>query len=702
MASRRSGRAKPPASAYTNDPFASILSDDESTKKTKAKGRKRKNDDPAFGESTARSTPGPSTNSSTEKLKESKGEEGSPSPSKKNRHLVWKARKDGMIELADTDEHIRGIIDPKDHVSKWMHYILTYGSDVRDMSAVVHQRGRWRWARDATFPTRKTLNMTEGDSDMLLGPTFGVDLADVEREQTSGWDWYDQDVGAKLRNTQHIDTDINPLDARKHYLPRPKKGKHTLITGPVHDQKATTLGHHEYFDFGETWEKNSKGSSATTRLREGWMINIGHRMSCIAWMPHQNGLDQYLAVTAPITDQQKAEYHNSKIDPPTAFSPQPSYPTAIQIWKFQSKETGFQTHDLDIKSNPELRLVVCTDWGDLRHMAWCPNDRAERDVDSNSDTKGLGLLAGIWGDGKLRVLDIKIKTNQNRKKATEFVKITSPVFEGEISSTVCTCLTWVSPSDIAVGCANGYVAVWSIIPSTPRASRPWFYYQIHATYVLEITSAYPAYPHLVSTAGMDGETRLWSMIDTQAESTASVRMRSVSAVLSYSPILQAVCSSDDLEYGRLMPIRRFFATNGTAKCPSTITCIAPCNVWHPTILYGGTGGEVSVTNPFRRNIYNKEQTWQQLWFSHDWAQGSDPDSTGNSRFYEGYAAETGSAARDRLNDSRPTGVTLTTVYDEGTHITALGWNPNRHCAAWASAALGCGLLRVEDLSIKDT
>lgn len=45
------------------------------------------------------------------------------------------------------------------------------------------------------------------------------------------------------------------------------------------------------------------------------------------------------------------------------------------------------------------------------------------------------------------------------------------------------------------------------------------------------------------------------------------------------------------------------------------------------------------------------------------------------------------------------GLVIITNYDDGTHITALSWNPNQRCAGWASAGMGCGLVRVEDLAI---
>ena len=279
------------------------------------------------------------------------------------------------------------------------------------------------------------------------------------------------------------------------------------------------------------------------------------------------------------------------------------------------------------------------------------------------------------------------------------VKLHSPLFEAKPSSAICTCVAWLSPSDIVVGCSNGFVAIWSILPSSEPEPQPYFYHPIHISWVLNITSVYPTSPHLVSTISIDGETRLWSIIDPQSETTGTVRMRSASPHLSYSPVLQAVCSSDENEFGRLMPIRRFFATNSVGKIPSTVSALAPCSWWHPSVMYGGTGGEVLATNPFRRMLNPKDGSWQQRWFSHEWTQGRDANGPGVSRFFDGFRAETQSLARNMTGENRPMGLSLTTIHDEGTHVTGLGWNPNRRCAGWASAALGCGLLRVEDIAI---
>jgi transcription factor C subunit 6 len=96
--------------------------------------------------------------------------------------------------------------------------------------------------------------------------------------------------------------------------------------------------------------------------------------------------------------------------------------------------------------------------------------------------------------------------------------------------------------------------------------------------------------------------------------------------------------------------------------------------------------------------------WQQTWFTHEWIPGGGQTENGNgghphaikgrgvSRFYDGFKAE--------IPNTSKLGATLEIgVFEEATAITALAWNPNKGFAGWASAGMGSGLIRVEDLSI---
>jgi transcription factor C subunit 6 len=256
-----------------------------------------------------------------------------------------------------------------------------------------------------------------------------------------------------------------------------------------------------------------------------------------------------------------------------------------------------------------------------------------------------------------------------------------------------------------VGCANGFVAIWSIAPSTSTKSNfdsmPYFYVQLHSTYILAISSAYPQYPHLLGTTSMDGQTRFTSILDPQKDMVETTRMRIGSMHLSYSPLLQAFLSNDENDFVRLLAVRRFYTTTTIEKLPSTISAMAPCSAWHPSALLGCTGGTVIAVNPLRRLFYAKEKHWHLTWFTHEWVRGRAEEDCGVSRFFDGFRAESVSLLRNMMTDRRRivNGAMTVTIFEEGTHITALAWNPNQRCAGWASAGMGCGLVRVEDLAM---
>ncbi|CAG8948503.1 unnamed protein product [Penicillium salamii] len=610
-------------------------------------------------------------------------------------HFKKRAARGIIVPSAD-DTHSRGIIDPKDHLSKDIHYALTFGSDERDMMAAIHSRGNWTRGIDSAFPTRYALEGKCEVDETLYGPTMGVHPDDLKRESTRGWDWYyDKKIGGSFRKRQKIET-IEESLAYSRYLPQRDERKHRVRMGPQANQQTFDVGYHESFDFGVAWG-NAKSGNKSEKARQGWIVNVGYKINCMAWAPNQDGLSQYLAVAAPLTEDQKNEHRSEDSDPFSAFQPTDPFPGALQIWEFKAKKTDTETKTLDMEKKPELRQVICADWGDLRRMAWCPMPRSRREEDEEEIRKPIGLLATVWGDGNVRVLDI---TRGRGAQETEFLNIKSASFEARPPATVCSCVAWLSPTEVLVGCANGFIAVWSLTSSHAPEPLPVLYRPVHSTYILSITCAYPTNPQIVATVAMDGETKMCSLVDPETETTSTVRMRAAAPYITWSPVLQCFVAGDENEFGRMLPIRRFFTTTNIARFSSNLSAMAPASPWHPCALFGSSGGEVGGTNPFRRVLYNKEQILQQTWFTHEWIPSSKSDSVGMSRFFDGFRAENQKLAKYHTTETKPvSGMGTSTTYDEGTHVTALGWNPNRPCAGWASAALGCGLVRVEDLSI---
>lgn len=471
---RRSGRLSGARTKYTDDPFelAGISGDsgleDQAETSSKARGKRRAAQDDSSDEDFAETGDEGENDEDEDEGEAFEADIGTSPPGteaydedeemmdvddRPTRRAVpvrsfrpRKRRQDGTVEVRAEDTHSRGIWNPIEHVGKSTHLKLIFGTDERDRLAMAYARDRWFRGVDSGFPTRMSLDEAETMSNYGYGATFGIHPDDAEREATHGWDWYYQeDIGGRFRKRQRIEK-IEEEVARSRYLSRTDQQKHTIIVGPADCRKTYELGQYESLDFGDAWgdmkARNKKGAppsedsesppassraSNTTasdgpvekrKVREGWILNLGNKVQCLAWAPNQAGLTQYLAIVVPITDKQKDVYLKpTEPKGAPAFTPSEGTPAALQIWAFRAKKDDSFTRRLDMSVRPKLRLVICTDWGDLRRIHWCPMMRQNREEDDEDVSKNLGLLAGVWGDGRVRVLDIKLSRNLN---LTEF------------------------------------------------------------------------------------------------------------------------------------------------------------------------------------------------------------------------------------------------------------------------------------------
>lgn len=467
MPARRSARQSGARTKYISDPFAlaGVLSDDsDSEKPQKDKGKQKAEDVQDISESdeefaasqagedeevdqSASEDAGTASEDAEDERPPSSMEIDEPDevdpdtkgkPKRSGRRpprqsLDWKVMGD------EAHSHSRGIFNPQAHTSKNLYLQVNFGTDERDLLAMTYTRDRWCQGIDSTFPTRGSLNEAGSFPDYGYGPTFGADPEDMKRERTHGWDWYyDSDIGERFRKRQRLEK-IDEDEVRRVYIPK-SKGKHTVLFGPADNQKVAELEQNESFNFGEAWgerkyqgkganapggSKAEQGSTEKRKTREGWIINFGNKIQAMGWAPNQPGLTQYLAVVAPITEGQKESYSaplEGKVAP--AFRPSAPYPCALQLWTFKAKKEDSLTKTLDMGTKPRLRLILCTDWGDLRRLAWCPMARDKRDEDDEDILRNLGLLAGVWSDGVVRVIDVKISRSGD---ATEFCKETLAV-----------------------------------------------------------------------------------------------------------------------------------------------------------------------------------------------------------------------------------------------------------------------------------
>ncbi|KAJ5386383.1 hypothetical protein N7509_008924 [Penicillium cosmopolitanum] len=420
---RKSGRVRASKAVYTEDPFAVAgISDDEPDENPPKRARRLKQESPSDDEFVGGDDDEEEEEedddvddeemedaaASEEAASEEEGEaeeDGRRSPDEmivnvnaaafipKKKAATSTARPrtkgpDGSMEIDPNETHYRGGLNHNHNTSKEMLYRFAFGSDERDLFAALYQRDQWLEGGDACLPRRNTLENLKRQPDYPYGPTLGLSPEDFEAESKSAWDWYyDKDIGDRFRATQHFEklkkTDIN------NYLAKPPTKKHTVLMGPADQQTQIDLGYDAPYDYSKPWAFTSGSNNQKPRkpAREGWLMSFGRKIQCLAWAPNQEGLSQYLAVVVPITEAQKKECSSLGADSGNSFQPTPSYPCALQLWEFKGKEIGCPTKSLDMSTTPQRRLVVCTDWGDIRSIAWCPMPREERHEDSEGTHK---------------------------------------------------------------------------------------------------------------------------------------------------------------------------------------------------------------------------------------------------------------------------------------------------------------------------
>lgn len=214
---------------------------------------------------------------------------------------------------------------------------------------------------------------------------------------------------------------------------------------------------------------------------------------------------------------------------------------------------------------------------------------------------------------------------------------------------MCCCTHWLSPTDIAVGCSNGYAAIWNILPPVATADAPtyspdstvfgsyqspcpqgdltarsvgpspYFYTFLHSTYILAISSAYPTHPHLIATSSANGYLRLTDIRSPNSDYVLSQRSHWTPNEISYCAPLTCFVSYEDGGTLKLYSIRRFWTSISVGKGESEALCIGVGRL-HPTIIAGFADGTLLAVNPCRRfvNTRTKSMLQQKVW-KHEWA-----------------------------------------------------------------------------------
>jgi transcription factor C subunit 6 len=586
-----------------------------------------------------------------------------------------------------------------------------FGPKNEDLKPVLLTRDHW--AKQETLPVKKPSSLRRS---FFESPETREKEIEVTRE------WY-ANAGREAFTSGQRCRNLTGEEAAA-YLANAGEDSLNVLCGPVDHPQVYTLTKLSYLNVAEPFREKKN--------RRGWLFNLGSRIQDAQWASNEDGSTQYLAVAVEQRDPSRPQPKLMDNPKAPAFSATAPFPASIQIWAFDANENG----ELDASKQPRLQLVICTDWGAPKQFRWCPvgtNDSAH-----NAREQGkvyIGLLAGIWSDGQVRILDISCPSSESHSSGTQYLHISHAAFDVAIPQSVPTCLRWLSGTTIAVATAIGTLAIWTISQpdtfSPPQLSKyspkPWFYQQLSDTYILTLSSGWPSQPHFISITTADGFARLYDIRTPNADTTASIRGRTLCYTQDWHEQTQSFIAPDEQYMLKHNPIRRYYHNLYSMRAESSITRCASSPV-HPAILIGGADGRVEASNPIGRITNYKIIPWQQTWFAHEWrgpvqdlinkpdvdmseggpVGGGEPSAVPQAflekplaRVSEGYKALQPGIQHSVMSKKFPNpevgkGIT---IFEEASAVTALAWNPNLKFGTWAVAGLGSGLLRVEDIGV---
>ena len=578
--------------------------------------------------------------------------------------------------------------------------LFLFGSSIKEFAAI--EKACIKWDGQDTLPPRRKPQEPAGSA---FDYSYWQGSAARKREENESWKWYFE-LGGKESFAKRQTTSMLSIEEGQARVLTSDVPERSFLAGPLNASQLIKLKVGRSISIKELWRQpQSKGFKAVPKnasaSKSGFILNLGTKIRCTEWTPNQSGSAQYLALS---TIQAREV---SKGTAP-AFTPQQPHKAEVQIWKFTA--SSHRAIDSDIP--PALKYVLCTEWGDVKSLKWCP---APYRATPTLTKRPLGLLAGIWGDGGLRVIDLM---DQPEPLTTDYIHVKRAAFESHPPDTLFTGLTWLSATRIAAGCANGCVAVYDLAQCfTSGSTRPVIYTSIASGYILSIASCYPSHQNLLLTTSTDGYPRLTDLNEpdpaTPIGTVQAPRSRSTQDIAVWNDFCQNALVMDDNFALKGLPLRRFFTTIslGRARSVGTALATSPC---HPFVLIGTAHGEVTGSNPIRRIIQPKVLPLLQTWFTHEWRRPTEAEMEGDetnpqaigphglSRFMEGYKVEqaqrTYREGSMRNSDDTEHGLHFHTVHEEETAVSSLAWNPNKEYGAWAAAGMADGLLRVEDLA----
>jgi len=640
--------------------------------------------------------------------------------------------------------HSRGtLIDQKNAHARDLQTIASFGTDEKAKIALL--KGMDKWFDEITMPSRKSDAKGKG------GMCHSLFVAEEARqlERTSGWDWYYDKDGREAFSKRQKNRPMAAEEARP-YLPNLQRIRHVLI-GPQSHQKVFNLPPLTYLNTQHAFTNVDENQSQKTKhKRRSWMLNAGENVQALDWCPNRSGTSQYLAITTLAHTQITADTIRGEPKTQTpGFAPSGPDPASIQIWEFAATQDS-DAATLDMDTKPFLAALICMDWGGIMQMKWCTSLRTHRD--EGEDTN-LGLLGIVCRDGTARVLDITLPAvTHTGSKTTHCIHISSAAFTSKAPDTISTCLAWLSSTHLAIGHANGHLAIHDIsqtlcqpAETEPQhhSASPIYYAPLSSSYLLSLHPLLSSHPHLLLATSTTGILSLHSLPNATTSHTSTSRTRLGTSAVCWLEGLHHILSAEQSQVLRSHNLRQFHQSQVITHTESVVSCMASSTL-HSSVVVGEVNGNVMVIGPTRRIMARRTggDHYAQRWFGHAWRRGKLVQDTststnttipqsentaeptvpssaalldyadGLSRLTFGYSVDSLSApslagkastkqrplkkkTNTRSAEGQP--IHLTTIYELQSGVTSICWNANVHVGGWAAAGCGDGLVVVEDL-----
>lgn len=332
----------------------------------------------------------------------------------------------------------------------------------------------------------------------------------------------------------------------------------------------------------------------------------------------------------------------------------------------------------DVKSEKTLLLIYTFDNGKVQHRKTIYSLSGScTSVKWRPSTNELLIICGT------AVGIVDISAAPDGESVMEFKDIQSDLSR---DLGVPTCASWKTPNAVVIGYYNGHIAELQVSNSRSNTVEVNYVLEAHDSAVDKISSAYPLFPNVVMSSGVEGLLVAYDTSDIRNR-FASSRMKFHSSICFFSLLSDSFIASQDYDIARLFPARNPFgeiSVSGLTKHDSCGITAGAASPNHPLIISGSQDGSVKISNVIRRTTVTSRKSrdthaeccvWRLEASEHD----------GKYRYVD--------ILRSDQNKVTKTTVQMP-IYPNSVSITSCAWCPND---TWFAAGSASGLIRFDNV-----